>query len=240
MNENMQKLDNMPVSKAVLTNVIPAMLGMVMALVYNMADLFFIGQTGDDLQVAAISMATPMFLMYMSLGNVFGVGGAAYLSRSLGAGKTHLAQKIASFCFWCCVVLGIGFSAVMFCNMDMVVKALGASGDTATMVGNYLKIVSVSGVCILLFAQVLISTSPIFGGLYVISNALQAAGASTPALVVNVSRQGLLFIPLLFILGSLIGINGLVFAQPVADIVTFVLAIILYRRATKTMFLYTA
>lgn len=76
MNQDLEMQDQMPVSKAVLTNVIPAMLGMIMVLIYNMADLFFVGQTGDDLQVAAVSMATPLFLIFMSLGNVFGVGGA--------------------------------------------------------------------------------------------------------------------------------------------------------------------
>ena len=32
-----------------------------MVLIYNLADTFFIGQTHDDLQVAAVSLATPVF-----------------------------------------------------------------------------------------------------------------------------------------------------------------------------------
>lgn len=55
MNNNLENLESMPVKKAVLTNAIPAMLAMLMVLIYNMADLFFIGQTGDDLKVAAVS-----------------------------------------------------------------------------------------------------------------------------------------------------------------------------------------
>lgn len=41
------------ISTAVFRNAIPAMAAMLMVLVYNLADTFFIGQTHDDLQVAA-------------------------------------------------------------------------------------------------------------------------------------------------------------------------------------------
>lgn len=43
-----------PVSKAVLKNALPAMAAMLMVLIYNLADTFFIGMTGDALQVAAV------------------------------------------------------------------------------------------------------------------------------------------------------------------------------------------
>ena len=70
-----------PVRKAVLQNALPAML---MVLIYNLADTFFIGQTHDDLQVAAVSLATPVFLLFMSVGTVFGIGGTSVISRALG------------------------------------------------------------------------------------------------------------------------------------------------------------
>ena len=43
------------VSTAVLKNAIPAMIAMLMVLIYNIADTFFIGQTHDDLQAWALS-----------------------------------------------------------------------------------------------------------------------------------------------------------------------------------------
>lgn len=54
-----------PVPAAVLKNAVPAMLAMLMVLIYNLADTFFIGQTHDALQVAAVSLATPVFLIFM-------------------------------------------------------------------------------------------------------------------------------------------------------------------------------
>ncbi len=49
-----------PIPKAVLTNAIPAMIAMLMVLIYNMADTFFVGQTHDALMVASVSLATPV------------------------------------------------------------------------------------------------------------------------------------------------------------------------------------
>lgn len=70
----------MPVSKAVFKNTFPAMAAMLMVLIYNLADTFFIGQTGNDILVAAVSLATPVFLIFMAVGTVFGIGGTAVIS----------------------------------------------------------------------------------------------------------------------------------------------------------------
>ena len=45
---------NTPVPKAVLKNALPAMAAMLMVLVYNLADTFFIGRTHSDILVAAV------------------------------------------------------------------------------------------------------------------------------------------------------------------------------------------
>ena len=61
-------------------------------------------------------------------------------------------------------------------------------------------------------------------------NALQAYGAATESLIVNISRQGLIYIPAMFILGALFLETGLIWAQPVADVLSLILAIGLYFR----------
>ncbi len=60
-----------PVPKAVLLNVIPSIISMMMVLVYNLADTFFIGQTKNAYMVAAVSVATPAFLFFMAVRNIF-------------------------------------------------------------------------------------------------------------------------------------------------------------------------
>ena len=76
--------ENAPVPKAVLVNVIPSIISMLMVLVYNLADTFFIGQTKNAYMVAAVSLATPAFLLFMAVGMLFGIGGTSLISRLLG------------------------------------------------------------------------------------------------------------------------------------------------------------
>ena len=50
----------------------------------------------------------------------------------------------------------------------------------------------------------------LFGVFYVLTNALQARGAATESLIVNISRQGLIYIPAMFILGAIFHETGLI------------------------------
>lgn len=69
-----EMFEKAPAARAVLKNTVPAMAAMLMVLVYNLADTFFIGQTHNDILVAAVSLATPVFLIFMAVGTIFGAG----------------------------------------------------------------------------------------------------------------------------------------------------------------------
>lgn len=431
-----------PVHQAVLKNAVPAMLAMLMVLVYNLADTFFIGQTHNALQVAAVSLATPVFLIFMAVGTIFGIGGTSVISRTMGEGREAYAKKVCSFCMWSCVIVGVTLSAVFLIFMNQILALCGASQETWELTKTYLTIVSFCGpfvlisncysnviraegqsgkammgqlignllnvvldpimilgfgwniagaaiatvignvvgagyyilyflggksslsihpkdftlrdqvcssvlsigipaslgsllmsisqifvnslmagygdmalagigvamkvtmmtgmvcigfgqgvqpllgycvganlwerfkkvmnfsllfsfalgtvmacVCYLFtnqivsaflsdldafsyavqFARILLTTSFLFGVFYVLSNALQAMGAATPALIINLSRQGLIYIPALFIMKAVIGVTGLIWAQPVADLLSTALVVVLYLTTVQKM-----
>ena len=83
------------------------------------------------------------------------------------------------------------------------------------------------------FSRILLSTSFLFGVFYVLTNALQACGAAGESLIVNISRQGLVYIPAMFLLGAAFQETGLLWAQPVADVLSLALAVIIYARKSK-------
>ena len=85
------------------------------------------------------------------------------------------------------------------------------------------------------FVHILLTTSFLFGIFYVLGSALQGMGAATAALIVNLSRQGLIYIPALFILEAAMGMNGLLWAQPVADLLSTTLVAVLYVRTSRRM-----
>lgn len=131
-----------PVPKAVISNVIPSIVSMMMVLIYNLADTFFIGQTKDAYMVAAVSVATPAFLLFMAVGMLFGIGGTSLISRTLGEGKADKAKNASSFCFWTGLVIGILAMIVIFLFASPVSMAIGASTETVGYASQYLRIVS--------------------------------------------------------------------------------------------------
>ena len=71
MKDNTQLFEHAPVSKAVAVMAVPTMISMLVVVIYNMADTFFFGEAGDPMQGAAVSLATPVFIVVMGLGNLF-------------------------------------------------------------------------------------------------------------------------------------------------------------------------
>lgn len=77
--------EEMPAHKAVATLAIPTVISQLVTMVYNLADTFFIGQIGNPVMVAAVSLVSPWFNLLTALGNLFGLGGSSLISRMLGA-----------------------------------------------------------------------------------------------------------------------------------------------------------
>ena len=165
----LETYNSMPVSQAVVRNALPAMAAMLMTLIYNLADTFFIGQTHNAYQLAAVSLASPVFLIFMSVGMIFGIGGTSAISRAMGEGRKDHAKKISSFCMWSCVVVGIIMSCLSLLFMDNILALVGASADTWDFAKDYLTIVSFGGVFVLI--------SNCF------SNILRAEGQATKAML---------------------------------------------------------
>ncbi|MGL6201979.1 MAG: MATE family efflux transporter [Lachnospiraceae bacterium] len=134
---------NAPIPKAVLLNVIPSIVSMIMVLVYNLADTFFIGQTGNAYMVAAVSVATPIFLLFMAVGMLFGIGGTSLISRLLGEGKNERAKNVSAFCFL--TGLGVGILGMIFIwvCIEPICKLIGTSPETIGYAKEYLNIVAI-------------------------------------------------------------------------------------------------
>ncbi len=131
-----------PISKAVTTLAVPTMLGMLVTVIYNMADTFFIGRTGDANQVAAVSVALPVFLLLMAVGNIFGIGGGSYISRLLGRREERKVKETSSFCFYACIAMGFLAMFLFLVFMDPILSVIGTSANTYDFTRTYLVIIA--------------------------------------------------------------------------------------------------
>ena len=145
-NKNLEVFSVAPVPKELLKNVLPAMAAMVMVLIYNLADTFFIGQTHDDILIAAVSLAMPVFLLFTAVGTIFGVGGVSVISRALGEGRSDFAKKVCSFCMWGRVIAGAVLSVLFLSFMDQILTMMGADAATSGPARTYLTLVSLGGI----------------------------------------------------------------------------------------------
>jgi len=78
--------------------------------------------------------------------------------------------------------------------------------------------------------RALIIALPFAGIQFIIRVSFQALGKGKPALILALARQGLFYIPLLFTLNRLFGFSGFIYAQPISNILTFLLAILLFKQ----------
>ena len=133
---------NAPIPKAVLVNIVPSIVSMLMVMIYNLADTFFIGQTKDPKMLAAVSLATPLFLIFMAVGMLFGIGGTSLISRRLGEGKKEDADHACSFCFWTSLGVGIVSMIGIIIFVRPLSLLVGAQQDTLEYVEQYMFIIA--------------------------------------------------------------------------------------------------
>ena len=127
---NTQLFERAPVSRAVLTLAVPTVISQLITVVYNVADTFFIGQLGDPRQVAAATLAMPPFILLTGIANLFGIGGASLIARSLGAGDSDKARRCAAFSLWTGAVVALLYGLVMLIFRPVILPAIGAGEDT--------------------------------------------------------------------------------------------------------------
>ncbi|MBQ7593363.1 MAG: MATE family efflux transporter [Synergistaceae bacterium] len=137
-------MNSSAIRKQAISNIIPAIVVEIMMLIYNLADTFFIAQTHDPLQLAAVSLAAPVFLVLIAMGIIFMAGAMSFISRSLGAGQRERANNIASFCVWGSIITGSIMAVIFMFFIERILRAIGASPETFKMAYSYLSIVIAS------------------------------------------------------------------------------------------------
>ena len=150
---------------------VPTMISMLVVVIYNMADTFFIGQTKDPLQVAAVSLATPVFMIFMALGHLFGIGGSSAISRALGERHKDRACHISSFCCYGSLGLGVIVAILSVLGMETILHLIGASVNTIGFARQYLAIIAI-GAPFIMFSTAF-------------ANILRGEGASRESMVGN-------------------------------------------------------
>ena len=108
---------------------LPSVLGMVVTLIYNLADTYFIAQTNDTAMIAGVSVCAPVFTALMAFGNIYGQGGSSLISRLLGQNDRGGTERVSSFCFYISIATGAVLAVLMLLFRVPMMHLLGASAE---------------------------------------------------------------------------------------------------------------
>lgn len=209
------------VASSVLAIGIPAALGSLLMSISSIVTNSQMVQYGD-MALAGIGVAMKVTMMTGMVCIGLGQGIQPILGYCVGAKLWVRFKNVLHFSLAFSFTLSVVLTGVCYLFTSQIIRAFLID---ATAYGYALT-----------FSRILLSTSIFFGVFYVLINALQAMGAGTAALIINISRQGIIYIPVMFLLKTIIGMTGLVWAQPVADITSLALAYVLYVQESNKIF----
>lgn len=185
--------------------------------VYNLADMFFVSMLGDDVQVAAVAVVSPVFSVATAVATTIGAGGCTLIARALGAGEREKASGLSSLCAWTALGFGLAFSGLLLLFSAPVLRILGATEDMMIPASRYLRILAL-GSPLMLFS---VSTS----------STVRAEGVILPGMISHMAGTltNLVLDPL-FILSLYMGVGGAALATVIGNLVSSLLLIWSIRR----------
>ncbi len=195
----------MPVRKAYMKMALPLVLSMVVTLVYNMVDTYFIALTGNTNLVAGVSLGAPIFTLMIALGDIMGLGGSSVISRMFGRQDVEAAKRLSVFCFYGALIGGIGVSVILMVFRAPILTLLGASTETLPHTSQYYTFIALG-------APFLIVTFPP-------SNLLRAEGLATESMVGTITGAVInMILDPIFIFGLKMGAGGAALATVIGYI----------------------
>ncbi len=206
MNQRQEKLfKEYTVWRAIFAMAVPAVINILVMVLYNMADMFFVARLHDDTQVAAISIVAPAFTMMMALGSMVGGGGCALIARTMGEGDSDRVSLYSSLCCWGSVLFGGVFAVVALLGKNTILGFLGANEEMWGYAGTYLSILALG-------APVMIFTTA-FGSI------VRAEGAVKEGMLGNlISTVTNVVLDPLFILALPFGVAGAAVATVLGNV----------------------
>ena len=203
--------------KLLLTMSLPTIVVMIVNVLYNMADVYFIGQTGDTNAVAVISLAAPVFSAISACHTLIGFGGSTAISIALGEGNKDKVRRYSAFVVWFPVLLSAVIMVILFACMPELLQLLGTDADTFPHAQAYLRILTCGTPFMLLSGA--------------IGNSIRADGDAKSAMLASMAGTIVnIVLDPLFILHFGWGSGGAALATVIGYVVSMVLALRIARR----------
>ncbi len=177
---------------------------------------------GDEL-IAAVGLVLKVYLLPMYILFGIGQGFQPIVGYSYGSNNLKRVTETLKYSLKLCLGLALTSFMVMYFFPEVLLSIFRPSKEVMAYAVLGLKFNAV--------AIILLSVTNVVGVFY------QAIGRARESLILSVARQGLFYIPLIYFLPSIMGVNGILSAQLIADILTVFLTGLMfsgfYKKITK-------
>ena len=204
-----QEIFKKPVWEAIFSMGIPSLISVLVMIIYNMADMYFIGFLNDYTQVAAVSLIMPVFSIMTAVSMLLGNGGCTLIAQALGAGEKKRARSYMSLCIWTAILLGVIIAGLIIVFSNPLLKFLGTNEEMWQYARNYMLILAVGSPAMLLN--------------YEIACLVRGEGAIKPGLIANFVSTGMnILLDPVLILGVKMGVSGAALATVLSNVIGIV------------------
>ncbi len=106
------------VKKLMVQMAVPAVVGQVINLLYNVVDRIYIGHIPEigGAALTGVGLFTPILMLITAFAMLAGAGGAPRAAIAMGKGDTDTAEKIVANCFTVLLLLSVVLTGVVLRN----------------------------------------------------------------------------------------------------------------------------
>lgn len=130
--------------RRLLRYALPSIAMMIFSSIYGIVDGFFVSNYVGKMAFTAVNLIYPFLIILGSIGFMFGTGGAALISKTMGEKNIKKAKETFSLIIFTSVVLGIILSILGIIFLPQIASLLGAKDEVLTDCILYGKIILIS------------------------------------------------------------------------------------------------
>ncbi|MCK5824597.1 MAG: MATE family efflux transporter [Ichthyobacteriaceae bacterium] len=203
------ELGKLNINKLLLKLSIPATIGMLVMVIYNVVDTIFVAKYVGSMAIGGLAIVMPITMLISAMGMAFGVGGSSIISRHLGAGEQDSADRVFGNLLMLSLTFTVTFTVLGYIFTDEILLLFGASGEIIPYAKEYYLIV--------------LAGSPLLGLSMAGNSIIRSEGNARMSMTVMlVSALINVLLDAVFIVWFDYGIAGAAWATIIAQIITFV------------------
>ena len=152
MAANKQDMGTGSVKKLMLQLAVPALVGQVINLLYNVVDRIYIGHIPEigGTALTGVGLFGPLLMLITASAMLAGSGGAPRAAIAMGQKDTDTAEKIMANCFSVLLILAAVITSVFYFAAPTLLRLFGASDATLPYAVSYGRIYILGSVFVLI------------------------------------------------------------------------------------------